>query len=278
MDMSVTPTQLRVLAALGSFMGESAVAWPKQKTIADRIQLRRETTNRALRVLEDKGYIRSAYLEPGKTGSPKIYSVVLDAKLDAKIAEKDGRTCDATITPNVEPVTLRSQGCDAYDHTRCDACDHTEDTQEDTQEVMRQELREKVHRVRSDKKSKAKPKKKSSEIKPAETYNQWLGRIINWIWKSEWTSIDGVSPDHESFRDPSDNNKFKALERAVVVCNIALTGKNTMAFQAPGKFQCELIVQDLISNPERKTVMRHRLKCIDEYNPNNSKDQQYGYI
>ncbi len=97
-DLDLTATQLRVLLVIGTYLSKDATAFPKQKTIADRLGIARETANRAIKVLVDKGYIHIHHQKRDDGGQREnLYTVRLDP-------------CDATITP---PVT-------SEDHTPCD--------------------------------------------------------------------------------------------------------------------------------------------------------------
>lgn len=119
MDTSLTSTQMRVLMVLATFSDRDNRSYPKQATLAEACGKARETVNRALQVLAEKGYVQvvQRWREDGSQTS-NSYTVLLDGDV---IAESQG--CDATITGGVTPE----------DHTGCDAKrSHHEDTQLNT--------------------------------------------------------------------------------------------------------------------------------------------------
>lgn len=121
-DLELTSTQLRVLLVIGTYLSKDATAFPKQKTIAERLRIARETVNRAVKVLSEKGYIQVHHQKRDDGGQrANLYTVRLDP-------------CDPSITP---PVTSR-------DHTPCDhtgshlRTTHKNDTSSD-EEVLERE-------------------------------------------------------------------------------------------------------------------------------------------
>ena len=56
-DRSLTPTYLRVLAALGIYAGPDGIAFPSQATIATVIGVHRATVCRAIKRLLELGYL-----------------------------------------------------------------------------------------------------------------------------------------------------------------------------------------------------------------------------
>jgi DNA-binding Lrp family transcriptional regulator len=67
-DPRLTPTDVRVLAALFYFARADASCWPCDHSIADRVHRHAGTVRRALRRLEDLGYIRRAPTRENPTG------------------------------------------------------------------------------------------------------------------------------------------------------------------------------------------------------------------
>lgn len=97
-DTRLTPVQLRVLLAIGSFTSKDQECFPKQKTIADLLGIARETVNRACARLTELGYVSVEHQHRADGGQREnLYRVILDP-------------CDRPVTP---PVT-------ASDHTPCD--------------------------------------------------------------------------------------------------------------------------------------------------------------
>lgn len=94
-DNDLTPTQFRILCAIGSYTGKDLTAYPKQQTVADMIGVERETVNRACKVLERKGYIKVQH-QRKKDGRMRsnLYTVLLDQS-DPRITQQS----DARITP-----------------------------------------------------------------------------------------------------------------------------------------------------------------------------------
>ncbi|WP_367179205.1 helix-turn-helix domain-containing protein [Hyphomonas sp.] len=94
-DDRLTPIQLRVLLAIGSFTSKDQECFPKQKTIADLLGIARETVNRACARLVELGYVAVEHQYRADGGQREnLYRVILDP-------------CDRPVTP---PVT-------ANDHT-----------------------------------------------------------------------------------------------------------------------------------------------------------------
>lgn len=56
-DDELTEIDLRVLAAIGSFLDKDAEAWPSQQKIADVARKSRPRVNESIKKLEDRGYI-----------------------------------------------------------------------------------------------------------------------------------------------------------------------------------------------------------------------------
>lgn len=103
-DSELTATHLRVLCAIGSFTGKDQSAYPKQSTIAEVIGVTRETVNRAIKLLKERGYVDVAdqYRDDGGQRA-SLYSVRLDPCDDEVTPPVIAKTpCDPVVTP---PVT-----------------------------------------------------------------------------------------------------------------------------------------------------------------------------
>jgi hypothetical protein len=113
-DPEITDKDLRVLAALGSYLGKDLEAWPSQSTIAERARCTRENVNRAIKKMVEKGYITAHKRGDGGMKRSLKYTVNLDVI-------PGSQRCDPTITTDVIKL----------DHNRCDqAGSHPiEDTQ-----------------------------------------------------------------------------------------------------------------------------------------------------
>ena len=110
-DEEITNTDLRVLAALGSYTDGKLEAFPKQEEIAKRARLVRETVNRSLKKLVKNRYVEIVEPEAGGMRRALKYRVLIDVI-------HQSQRCDPPVTTDVTPD----------DHNRCDHCTHTEDT------------------------------------------------------------------------------------------------------------------------------------------------------
>ena len=91
MDRSLTPTQLRVLCAVGIHTNRlGGGVWTSVNTLADEAGVSRSTVQRACRELEASGYLRCLE-RPGRTN---LYEVVLDEPM-TQVTGDTGRTGEA---------------------------------------------------------------------------------------------------------------------------------------------------------------------------------------
>lgn len=99
-DLDLTATQLRVLLVIGTYLSKDDKAFPKQKTIADRLGIARETVNRAVKVLSEKGYIQIHHQKRDDGGQrANQYTVKLDPSdrgVTPPVTSKDHTPCDHT--------------------------------------------------------------------------------------------------------------------------------------------------------------------------------------
>jgi len=56
-DRSLTAIDVCVLAVIATYANRDGIAWPSQETIASILNVRRETTNRAVKRLRSSGYL-----------------------------------------------------------------------------------------------------------------------------------------------------------------------------------------------------------------------------
>jgi DNA-binding transcriptional ArsR family regulator len=119
-DKSLSEIQFRCLCVIGTYLGEDQSAFPSQSTLAEDLGVTRETVNRAIKVLVEKGYVVSAprFREDGGQTS-SMYRVILDVETSPKDLFAS-LPCDSGDTPGV--TQRRYTGGDA-------AGSHQEDTQ-----------------------------------------------------------------------------------------------------------------------------------------------------
>ena len=110
-DTDLTPTQLRVLCAIGSFTSRKQTAYPSRRTIAAMLGIAKATVSRCVSALAEKGYIEvTRQFRKNGSQTTNLYFVPLDRSIIQDVAGGG----DARITP---PVTLGSPlGVTAGDH------------------------------------------------------------------------------------------------------------------------------------------------------------------
>jgi len=122
-DDALTVIAIRVAGVLGSMTDNNGWCFPSQQQIAERINSTRETVNRALKLLEERGWVER-HNRRAQSGAQiaSLYRIRID--------RPDTEPCDDEITP---PVTEPSLPCDDTitdpvipSVTPCDACDHTQ--------------------------------------------------------------------------------------------------------------------------------------------------------
>ena len=77
-DTELSSTEFKVLAVIGLYLNQDHEAWPMQSTIAEVAGKSQGTVQRAIKVLEEKGYVRSRKKWPDRPGTHKCYQVVFD--------------------------------------------------------------------------------------------------------------------------------------------------------------------------------------------------------
>lgn len=107
-DAELTLADLRVLGVIGYHAGRKKPAWPKQKTIAERLGIARETVNRSVRRLHRKGYIDIAHQFDEAGGQRESYYFVRnDPDLEVQPVEVVVKGKPLALVPR---VTSTSQG------------------------------------------------------------------------------------------------------------------------------------------------------------------------
>lgn len=106
-DPELTLADIRVLGVIGYHAGRKRPAWPKQKTIALRLGLTRETVNRSIRRLHRKGYIDIAHQFDDAGGQREsCYFVRLDPDLEVQPVEVLVRGKPLSLVPRVTQKSL----------------------------------------------------------------------------------------------------------------------------------------------------------------------------
>jgi hypothetical protein len=125
MDRTITPTQLRVLCAIGIHTNKlGGGVWTSLNTLADEAAVSRSTVKRACEELTERGYLRITD-RPGRT---HLFEVVLDPKVDPVHADdltpgSSGRTDTQVIamTPKRPQRTTPSNAISAEEKDIVDA-------------------------------------------------------------------------------------------------------------------------------------------------------------
>jgi len=89
-DQSLSSTDFKVLAIIGLYLNHDREAWPSQDTIAEVGGMSRRTVIRAIKSLEQAGYIESKKKYPNRAGTHKCYRVVMSR------SDKNGTSRNAT--------------------------------------------------------------------------------------------------------------------------------------------------------------------------------------
>lgn len=78
-DPELSTLELRVLIAIGRHLNRENEAWPSQTLLAEKLGKTRESINRAIRVLKDRGYLRVQHTtrDDGGNGAA-VYQVILE--------------------------------------------------------------------------------------------------------------------------------------------------------------------------------------------------------
>lgn len=92
---NVTATELRVLAALGTYTNDEGWCYPNQTTLAERLKLTRQTISGAIKKLVEKGYIeKEVRTAKGRGKVGYNYRVILDLKRAAALPKADDKEAD----------------------------------------------------------------------------------------------------------------------------------------------------------------------------------------
>lgn len=78
-DPELSALELRVLIAIGRHLNRENEAWPSQTLLAERLGKTRESINRAIRVLRERGYLKIEHTKRADGGNgAAVYQVVLE--------------------------------------------------------------------------------------------------------------------------------------------------------------------------------------------------------
>ena len=91
----ITATEVRILAALGTYTNDEGWCYPNQTTLAERLRLTRQTISSAIKKLVEKGYVETEVRTAkgrGKVGYN--YRVVLDVRRAAAEPKADAKLAD----------------------------------------------------------------------------------------------------------------------------------------------------------------------------------------
>lgn len=92
---NVTATELRVLAALGTYTNDEGWCYPNQTTLAERLKLTRQTISGAIKKLVEKGYVeKEVRTAKGRGKVGYNYRVILDLKRAAALPKADDEQAD----------------------------------------------------------------------------------------------------------------------------------------------------------------------------------------
>lgn len=105
----LSATELRVLAALGTYTNDEGWCFPNQTTLAERLRLTRQTISGAIRKLVEKGYVETEVRTAkgrGKVGYN--YRVVLDIKRNDAEPKAEAKKPDVGETRRrQQPTTVK---------------------------------------------------------------------------------------------------------------------------------------------------------------------------
>lgn len=87
LDLSLSASDVRVLMVLGTYINRSNRAYPSQTTLADKCGLSRQTVNKSLKKLCEKGYVVSQHQYSGGCMTVCLYEVVMQPHLLKQAAE-----------------------------------------------------------------------------------------------------------------------------------------------------------------------------------------------
>ncbi len=105
-DLSLSATEVRVLAALGTYADDEGWCFPHQATLAERISVTRQTISTAIKKLVDKGYVEvETRTAPGRGKAGNKYRVVLDVKREevADVKPRRRRVSPTSVPADVGP-------------------------------------------------------------------------------------------------------------------------------------------------------------------------------
>ncbi len=121
----LTPTEKLVALCIADFGDQENKCWPSQALISKRCGISRETVNRTIKRLSDKGVVKIQHRIDGKGQLSNVYFLAVSCGVT-----EDHRGCDER---SHRGVTEDHRGCDVGSH-RGVTEDHTEPTNEPTNE------------------------------------------------------------------------------------------------------------------------------------------------
>jgi hypothetical protein len=174
---NLTATEVRILAALGTYTNDEGWCYPNQTTLAERLRLTRQTISSAIKKLVEKGYVETEVRTAkgrGKVGYN--YRVVLDVRRAAAEPKADAKPADIgegrhRPTPTSAPADF------GEDHDPCSAHadiaykdltipteqpQHTSPPQAGEGDELERKQREAYAAAEAAKKSAAKPRAKAA--------------------------------------------------------------------------------------------------------------------
>jgi hypothetical protein len=209
-DNGITPTELRVLCALGTYTNDEGWCFPNQTTLAERLQITRQTISGAIKKLVAKGYVETEVRTAkgrGKVGYN--YRVMLDLKraeaepkaeatgadIGAGRQRPQPTTAPADFGADHDPMSAQASVPYTEVTTPTERPQQSSPVSNETEEDTRRKAYEAAEQAKADAKAKRKPKAKAARKPVAYT------AAFEMIWLA-W-------PKHRR----ANSDKRKAFER-----------------------------------------------------------------